>query len=201
MAVWTLMVKFETGGGRAFHIGSGYGYAGRIDRRLLRDVQGLPYVPGSTLKGKLRHAAREVAAALGYRMCREYCLPQEGQVPCAICRVFGSPFLEGKLFLSDASCAVEENPALGVTDWGERAAPRIWDERDGVAIDRKTRTARPGHLFRTECAPAGLKLRATLTGDLDEETEVPLLRAAVKTLGWLGADSSRGLGGCRCELL
>jgi hypothetical protein len=69
-----------------------------------------------------------------------------------------------------------------------------------VALDRRTRTAARGLLFRVETAPAGLILNATLEGALDEKADLPLLRAAVKTLLWAGADSSRGLGGCRWEM-
>lgn len=200
MGTWKLTIDFDAGLPHGFHVGSGYGFAGRIDQALLRDAQGLPFIPGSALKGKLRHAAYEIAPSLGHKVEERDCLPKPGERPCVICRVFGSPFRAGKLFVSDATANLVENPLLGLATM-EKAAPRIWEERTGVAIDRRTRTASARLLFRIETAPAGLTLQATLTGDLDESTETPLLKAAVKTLRWLGADSSRGLGGCQCHLL
>jgi len=187
MAKWTLTIEFSGG----FHVGSGYGFAGRIDRALLRGADDLPVVPGSSLKGKLRHAAREIAGALGHEACANGCSP--AKTPCIICNIFGSPFLEGKLRVSGARCTPRENPVLGLSP------PRIWEERNGAGIERKMRVANRGSLFRTECAPERLKLTASIEGDLSDD-ERGLLQGAVKTLRWLGADSSRGLGGCRCSL-
>jgi len=76
----------------------------------------------------------------------------------------------------------------------------IWGERQSVAIDRRQRIARHGQLVRLECAPENLLLSATVSGDLDAE-ELQLLRAAVRSLFFLGSGSARGLGRCQCSLL
>ncbi|MEZ4837187.1 MAG: RAMP superfamily CRISPR-associated protein [Caldilineaceae bacterium] len=43
-------IAFDT----AYHIGSGYGLAGLIDAGIVRRRDGSVYVPGSSLKGRLR---------------------------------------------------------------------------------------------------------------------------------------------------
>ena len=37
------------------HIGTGHG-AGGLNRAMIRDRRGLPYIPGSTIKGRVRFA-------------------------------------------------------------------------------------------------------------------------------------------------
>lgn len=201
MRLWNLIVEFSLEGangervGQGFHIGSGYAYAGRIDHALLKMADGLPYLPGSALKGKFRHAAREVAYALDIQICKRECLPEN---PCAHCRMFGSRFLRGGLTFSDARCEVRENPVLGIVSDG---AARMWEERSGVAIDRRTRVAFPRHLFQTEAAPEGLIFKGTIESPFeDDAVETSLLRAAVRSIAFFGGDSSRGLGACRCRL-
>jgi len=43
-----------------WHIGSGLAVAGDVDMAVLKDEKGLPYIPGKTLKGLLRHAAETI---------------------------------------------------------------------------------------------------------------------------------------------
>ena len=44
-----------------WHVGSGVGIPGSVDRQVLRDEEGFPYVPGKTLTGILRDAAEWIA--------------------------------------------------------------------------------------------------------------------------------------------
>ena len=44
-----------------WHVGSGAGIPGSVDRQVLRDEEGFPYVPGKTLTGILRDAAEWIA--------------------------------------------------------------------------------------------------------------------------------------------
>lgn len=185
---WTLTIEFE----RAFHAGSGHALAGRLDRAIVRDTAGKPYLPGSTLKGKLRHASREIAHVFNERICGadRACLPDAPV--CAICRMFGSAFRSGAVYVSDARADYDENPGLAGED------PVVWGERMGVSINRKTGTAEPKRLYSYECASA-LKLRAVVEGELGE-SELLLLSAAAKALFFFGGGSSRGLGHCKCRL-
>ena len=53
----SLLVHFESD----WHVGSGAGIPGSVDRQVLRDAAGFPYVPGKTITGILRDAAELVA--------------------------------------------------------------------------------------------------------------------------------------------
>ena len=48
-----------------WHVGSGEGRSGSIDRLIDRDADGLPYVPATTLRGMWRDAAERLAYGLG----------------------------------------------------------------------------------------------------------------------------------------
>ena len=56
-----LKIEFQSD----WHIGSGAGIPGSVDRQVLRDSQGFPYIPGKTLTGILRDAAEFVAEIRG----------------------------------------------------------------------------------------------------------------------------------------
>ncbi|MBI5757696.1 MAG: hypothetical protein HZA46_04180, partial [Planctomycetales bacterium] len=47
-----------------WHVGSGTGRPGSVDRLVLRDADGLPYVPAKTLTGMWRDAAERLAFGL-----------------------------------------------------------------------------------------------------------------------------------------
>jgi len=48
-----------------WHIGSGRGRDAVLDAEVVRDRQGLPYIPGKTVKGLVRHALELAATARG----------------------------------------------------------------------------------------------------------------------------------------
>jgi CRISPR/Cas system CMR subunit Cmr4 (Cas7 group RAMP superfamily) len=85
----------------SFHHGNGFGIAGLIDRAVLRDSYGMPYLAGSAIKGKFRHAALRLLLSQGQQAC-EYGDSPRGCAPCPLCRMFGSRLRRGALIFSDA---------------------------------------------------------------------------------------------------
>lgn len=92
----TLWGKIEAMTG--MHIGgSGAGYEiGGVDQTVIRDVRGYPYIPGSSLKGKMRSLLEwstgriKVGERVGdVHRCEER--------DCPVCRLFGSSAVEGRL--------------------------------------------------------------------------------------------------------
>jgi CRISPR-associated protein Csm3 len=86
------------------HIGgSGAGYEiGGVDQTVIRDVRGYPYIPGSSLKGKLRSllewSTGRITGGNGENDPRKigdihHCRDSE----CPVCRLFGSSAVEGRL--------------------------------------------------------------------------------------------------------
>ncbi len=197
MRTWNLMIEFEA----AMHHGSGLGLAGLLDRPLLRDERGLPYLSGAALKGKLRHAALQLCRSGFGGACSQvagsFC---RGEPRCRMCRLFGSPWTEGALRFTDARPRADDLALLGILiSAGDHRELRAGTEvRRTTAIDRRRRGTRRYHLFSTETA-AKLEMEARISGSLTDP-EVEFLRACCQVLTHFGAGSTRGLGRCQYRL-
>lgn len=172
------------------NIGSGSRQATLAKQPLLKNRSGWPYIPASTIKGKTRHAAEQIAATLGatvcathHQMCRH--------TPCAVCRVFGAPWFPGTLQFNDL---ILSGPAYVVSLQEEPTPPRT-ETRMGVAINRRRRTAEEQHLFSTELLFPGVPLEfsGALRGAV-ARGEAALVVAAIQHLFAVGRAKSRGLG-------
>ncbi len=193
--MWKLTIDFET----AVHHGSGFGLSGVVDRAVLRDRKGLPYLSGAALKGKFRYAALRILRDRG-----EGCGPPDREICkadpwCGLCRVFGSPMRPGAAVFEDAHPC--ERDLLEAAIQGGRYAVQSPEAqvRTTTAIDRHSRTVRRESLFSTETIASFVRFEGTIQGDLEEE-DVALLRQCARLLAHFGGDSSRGLGFCRYEL-
>ena len=109
---------------------------------------------------------------------------------CSTCRLFGSPWLAGRLYFSDAS------------PFGDADAPV--EIRDGVGIDRDSGVARESSHYSYEALPASLRYRFRL-----EAHNLDIGDQALLALGlgeWqrgslrLGGGAGRGLGNSRLTL-
>ncbi|HZR99525.1 MAG TPA: RAMP superfamily CRISPR-associated protein, partial [Chloroflexota bacterium] len=131
------------------------------DRQVVRDAWGRLLLPGSHVKGRLRHACEQVARALGLPVCQapraERMCPRDPTVPmppCAVCALFGSPAWKSPLRWADLHCrdeAPDENlPRDAERNGSVRLPPAV---RPGVALNRRRETAEPGRLFLVETSP------------------------------------------------
>ena len=187
----------------ALHIGTGLGLAQILDDRIVQGphphVEGadLPYIPGSSLKGRLRYHVRQLSTLLG-----EYITEASGTSEV---RLFGSPVAAAGLNFSDAYIA---DITLARQLAGDRNNPSLVplfarSERSFVALSRGRRVALDQHLFRLELADRGLVFTADIQGRLDARTAVydlALLLAATRDLTHLGGHKGRGLGHCRLDI-
>ena len=188
-----------------WHVGSGYQSA-VADRLLRRLPDGSPFVPGSQIKGVLRHQCERLALALGLEAVDPHAGSEEHKqrlvthfTPLAksdlvVDRLFGTRYQGECLFVTNALPATSgvtiETPVQART-----------------AIDRVTGTVMEQHLFTTELSQGDLnmegKLRARhLAGVLTQEDggfpyEYALLVAGFLSLSALGGDKSVGLGRCK----
>ncbi len=192
-----------------WHVGSGYESA--ATNRLLQrmgGVDGSPFVPGSQIKGVLRHQCERFAFALGLEAVN----PHDGikednqklvkhfkplaESSLVVDRLFGSRYQGECLFVTNAKPVSPEDKAI------TSVQPR-------TALDRVTGTVAEQHLFTTEFAERGVNLqgaiRARHPADILTQYkggfpyEYALLIAALLSLDTLGGDKSIGLG--RCEIL
>lgn len=140
---------------------TGLGIAGLVDRTVVRDAGGLPYIPGSSVKGRLRFFAERLLQAgslpHGYRLhAQNQPLCKEVDNACTFCRLFGNPSIPALLRVGQASLIppwhdlfrqllkVNSNPVVH---------PDV-EIRPGIALSRLRRTALPDHLFFDEAVPA-----------------------------------------------
>jgi CRISPR/Cas system CSM-associated protein Csm3 (group 7 of RAMP superfamily) len=180
---------------------SGLGVAGLVDRTMVRDARGLPYIPGSSVKGRLRFFAERLLRSGtpldGYRLHADtQPICKEVAQACTLCHLFGNPAIPGLLRVGQASPAppwdmlfrdllkADRNPVLH----------RDAEIRPGIALSRMRRTALPDHLFFDEVVPA-----ITFAGQLSLDTRVsPAERRFLVSVGALvdalGARKAVGRG-------
>lgn len=196
-----------------WHVGSGQGSVA-ADRLILKRHMGtrnnrVPYVPGSQLKGVLRHHCERLTATLGAPVVTPHLIAGQPasellehfvplpQSRLLIDRLFGSRFQGDCLFVHDA--VASDNAEGSITF------------RSRTSIDRISGTARHQTLFITEVAdqatavlrghirarhPAG-----ALTQDGDGfPYEYALLLCGLLSIDTLGGDKSIGRGRCRVEI-
>jgi len=208
----------------ALHIGAGRSTeVAASDLPVVRDIRGFPYVPGSSLKGVLRSTLEGWIRGLGETRpgmwaCDpispgDCCVPaaaREGirkecegrndsqalyerhilDRSCTTCLLFGSPWVASRVRVSD----------LPVVN-GEQVRVEI---RDGVGIDRVSRTAREHMKYDFEIVPPGTAFELSITVDNPADHELGLVVAGLRAFdrgeALLGGKVSRGLGWVKIAL-
>jgi CRISPR-associated RAMP protein (TIGR02581 family) len=200
----------------ALHIGAGGSLAVvGSDNPVVRDVNGLPYIPGSSFKGSLRSLVEGIVRALspGDRQEPWACDPlnspcvratdleglsddeisqivehgtNNGGEACTVCRLFGSPWLASKVKVADLYLTEG-------TNWRARV-----EVRDGVAIDRDTETVSGRRKYDFEVVPRETAFDLHLRVDNASDEELGLLFLGLREFtnggAWVGGNTSRGLG-------
>ena len=193
-----LTIEFES----PLHHGNGDGVAGILDRAFSRDLNGVPFLSASAIKGKLRFGAlRWLRSTSPTELCWK---PDEEDKPCRDkpcqwCQLFGSPRRQGKAIFSDAfpkdrewfQTLYEQSPTMLLSSPAQI--------KSTTAISRKLQLAEPHHLFSTETMPAFLSFHAEIYGALTGD-QIELLKQSACLLNHFGADSARGLGFCKYRL-
>jgi CRISPR/Cas system CSM-associated protein Csm3 (group 7 of RAMP superfamily) len=203
-------IKWQAG----WHVGSGLSSAA-IDRLQRRRVCGkraalAAFVPGSQIKGVLRHHCERLAATLGAvpvsphvvgdprpEILDNFCPLDQSKL--LIDRLFGNRFQGECLFVDDATPCDDK--------------PQYSSPQSRTSIDRVTGTARDQTLFVTEVVAPQEDLELTsnlrarhapgvLTQDGDGfPLEYALLIAGLVSLDALGGSKSTGLGKCALEIV
>jgi CRISPR/Cas system CSM-associated protein Csm3 (group 7 of RAMP superfamily) len=194
-----LKVTLET----PVNVGSGALADALADKPTLRDARGLPIIPGSTLKGKVRHVCEQIAhrlwddqvchAPYPDQMCRG--APSDGV--CRVCRIFGSPWYRSPLRFDDLHLE-PDRPLPAEVRWQE--SPNLQEGllRTGVGLSRRSGTAQEEILYSVEgySPPAAFVYAGRITGRLANEDELGLLLAGLREVRALGGSKGRGMGWC-----
>lgn len=173
---------------------------GGVDNPIIRDpVSRLPYIPGSSLKGKIRSLLEYREGKVGPDGGPCNC----GLEGCSVCKIFGPhrnvrhALGPTRILFRDAPLSAESCEKLGALreqglDYAE-VKKENW-------IDRRTGVAGQGGLRTQERVPAGSKFDLTMhlrvfEGD-DEAGMVQFVEGGLKLLEneYLGGSGSRGYG-------
>jgi CRISPR-associated RAMP protein (TIGR02581 family) len=189
---------------------------------VIKDPGGLPFIPGSSLKGVVRSHVERLLRAVDRRpelwTCDpmgDPCIPEDlkrklvedasaggafndqrftSEVlsgSCTACRLFGSPWLAGRLAFKDAP--LHEIPPGSLVQI-----------RDGVAIDRDLGTVHGGLKYDFEVVIPGTVFRIEIIAENLTDEELGLLLTALRF--WeegflpLGGKRARGIGWGRLEI-
>ena len=194
------------------HIGTGQGVAG-LHRAMLRDQHGLPFIPGSTIKGRARYAAIRLCEWLKLPVSKESIAGV--QIPGSRLangpqakpdlpeRIFGTAWSRCTLRFSDARA----EKAIPDTDPATHGRLRergygLRELRTGTGRSRRLGTVGQGLLFQSEVAAPGLILRGEIHGTLeckdlfDQPVEALILWLALHLMieDGVGGNKSAGSG-------
>ncbi len=176
--------------------GSGQGMAiGGADSPVLRDpITNIPYIPGSSLKGKMRSLLEKATGRVDNgKPCS--C----GNADCDVCRIYGvaaekESNLPGRLIVRDAFMTDEMEQVLEKSKNTDMPYTEVKTE---VTIDRITSKAMPRQIERV---PAGATFNMDLVIDVYEsDDEKELVNIVKKSLNlveddYLGGSGTRGYG-------
>jgi CRISPR/Cas system CSM-associated protein Csm3 (group 7 of RAMP superfamily) len=157
-----------------FHIGTGTGVGRTVDAVVARDTDGMPLIPGSTLKGLTRWHAEQVLA-----------LHPSLDDPAApvLVELFGEGGRPGTVLFENAT------PASG------RVAMPVVNGRS--ARDRGTGRALDEHLFQVEDAAAGSFACTVRSHEQLSDAAMLVLIVALRRIEAIGGQRRRGKGRAR----
>ncbi|MCA9548134.1 MAG: hypothetical protein KC613_27205, partial [Myxococcales bacterium] len=160
---------------------------GPLGRPVLRDVDGRPYVPGSALRGALRHGLEALLRGLDEPAKGLWATdpedPAHSQTPTA--RLFGTAEAPGLVRLGDAWLL-------------DRQGPAPIELREALRLDPATGSAAADGAQVFEVVPPGASFALELFADNLDDWELGLLLCGFDQLAegflTLGGLTARGLG-------
>lgn len=169
-----------------WHCGSGTSAGADVDELVVKDKNGMPYIPGKTLKGLIREATEDYVSfssqseALGTLLAETFG-KELGETPeqTAGCAHFGNAVLEGTEYK-----AIVENHAQQYM-YDKITTTAIDD--DGIAKD---------HSLRSMEVVLPCTLYASITGVPEDLADI--LSESFGMIKRMGQKRNRGLG--RCEI-
>lgn len=178
---------------------------GGVDSPVITDAQGRPYIPGSSLKGKMRSLMEiREGKSLDSKSGLHECQSEKEYKECDVCKIWGIrgerqfsiPTLT-RLNVRDTYLDEES-----FTDEMHKNLELKWTEvKTEINIDRRTGTvSRVGGLRFAERVPAGAKFKdCEMVYNVFEEGDKDLLKKVFEAMelleqDYLGGMGSRGYG-------
>ncbi|MEO0102881.1 MAG: type III-A CRISPR-associated RAMP protein Csm3 [candidate division WOR-3 bacterium] len=173
---------------------------GGIDTPVIKDAYGKPYIPGSSLKGKLRSLTeRKEGKSLDPKSGIHICQSVDEYKQCEVCKIYGvmgitsnSIPLLTRLIIRDTY--LDEG---SITEEMKENLEFPWTEiKTEINIDRRTGTvSRVGGLRNPERVPAGARFKdCEMIFNLYEQEDKDLLKKVFESMLWLEDDYLGGMG-------
>lgn len=160
-----------------WHCGSGLSRGADLDALVVKDKNGLPFIPGKTVKGLMREAAFDYIN-----------LTKAESQPTLFQELFGTVENRSETYFGNACLSKEEQ------EWivANNATKHLYDRKASTAINDNG-TAKKHSLRSME-----IVVPCTLEGEVVNAPEGArqLLKAAVGLIKCLGTNRSHGLGRC-----
>jgi CRISPR-associated protein Csm3 len=208
-----LVLEGEISCHTGLHIGAGKGSLeiGGADNPVVKDAFGIPYIPGSSLRGRLRSLLEQALGLavpnelvyLSKRKGQEVRIHQSDRPDDDICVLFGrNPGRLEKVSGETIEAALATPARLTVYDaplvmdsitaqMRENLDDELTEVKSENAVDRITSQANPRTLERV---PAGARFRFRMVLDVLCEEDKPLLTRVAEALRLLEDDSLGGSG-------
>ncbi len=167
-----------------------------VDNPVIKNTEGYPLIPGSSLKGVFRTELERLLRGLGVD---GVCTPDNlcntktnKNKECPICLVFGGAEMASSIRIKDSTAKYKKTLI-----------------RDGVAIDRQNRKARKGGKYDIEVVPKGTVFTGTLSLENSglygfEHAKLGALLSLIDFFnscsGSIGHAVSRGFGEVKLEI-
>lgn len=185
---------------------------------IARGFNSLPYLPGSAVRGTIRHYLLQVFRSFKGKVAadpdfesekfRNY--EEKDQInymmrdASLLEQLFGTPFSEGKIEFWDASATnIDNAPNYVERGWDQKRQSYIVQS---VSIDPETGAADPHKLYAFEVAPPGLQYHINIVGQNLTDEELGFLVFGLNGFNseifplTIGAMSGRGFGRMKFEL-
>lgn len=167
---------------------------------MLKTPEGLPYIPATSMKGRLRDEVERLLRAQSLTICdaprpETMCRPLAGQVACPVCQLFGSPWQEASLYFNDLHLLPEHQQMF------HGRIPRT-TAHVSVRMNRRRRVVEDQALFDTELFQPGYpwKFQANLVYTHNSLIDLAPVLLAAKGIRMIGKARSRGLGWCSVNI-
>lgn len=199
----TLKIEFKS----AFIIGSGFGFAGILDLMSIKDSNGIAYIPGSSLKGKIRSEFKKIMLTLdSSNICDNtvhkipICQDKDIKDSCVVCRCFGSEFHEGSLIFEDAAPDMENY--RNIFDFKKIISKAQSEARTGIRVNRILRTVEDKALFTYETINPSFVFTSAIHGSawLTDDEYIVLVKT-IENMTHLGKNKARGPGRCSITVM
>lgn len=186
---------------------------GGVDMPVIRTVYGVPYIPGSSLKGKMRSLSEKIAGCsqnqpVGKNVSMHTCKTLEDYLACKVCPIYGT--MGDAITNAPTRLIVRDIPLDESSLKGAHTDLPFSEVKWEASIDRVTSAASPRQIERV---PAGAVfggadggLAEMLIYSIYEREDITRFGLLLSALQWveddyLGGQGSRGSGQVRFERL